>query len=565
MSSDSSGTPRHTPTRRARAALVAVLLGSTALGGFAAHQAIAQNSPATTQASSTPAAPIQPAAPAQALPDFADLVTRVRPAVVQVTTELGLQPAADTQEGPGFGPGQGEGGGHGRMMPMPGPFGGMPFGQMPFGTPGNPHQGHPHAMEARGSGFIIDADGTIVTNNHVVHGAKSVSVTLDDGTVVPAKVVGRDARTDLAVLRISTDHKLPFIELGDSARVRPGQWVVAMGNPFGLGGSVTAGIVSASGRDIGEGPYDNFIQVDAPINQGNSGGPLFTQDGHVVGVNTAILSPTGGSVGIGFAIPSDMVRTVVAQLEKDGHVTRGYLGVETQPISPAMAAALKLDHSGGEHAGALVASVEPGSPAAKAGVQPGDVITGVNGQHVTNPRELAVDVAGLAPGSDAKVDVLRDGATQTLSAALATMPGAKVADAGHAGGPAAGKPTIGLALVPVSPEMRGQLDLPADASGAVVAQVRPGSAADEAGLRQGDVVVGVGTRAVNSPEAAVKAIHEAVGAGDQVALRVLRNGHSTFVAVASPKPGQGTPGQGQPGQGDQTPGATPDEQDGGEG
>ena len=185
-------------------------------------------------------------------------------------------------------------------------------------------------------------NGTIVTNNHVVKGAKTVSVTLDDGTKLPAKVIGRDARTDIAVLKVDAKKQLPYIQLGNSANVKPGQWVVAMGNPFGLGGSVTAGIVSASGRDIGAGPYDQFIQIDAPINQGNSGGPLFTQDGKVIGMNTAILSPSGGSIGIGFAIPSDMIRTVVAQLEKSGKVTRGYIGVEAQQVSDAMAKALHL-------------------------------------------------------------------------------------------------------------------------------------------------------------------------------------------------------------------------------
>ena len=222
----------------------------------------------------------------------------MKPAVVSITSKLKAEPAE--MEGP-----------------MPFPFGQMVPGQQ-------------RAIEARGSGFIVDPNGIVVTNNHVVKGAKSVTVVLDDGTQLPAKVVGTDPRTDLAVLKVDAGRKLPYIQLGDSSTIRPGQWVVAMGNPFGLGGSVTAGIVSAEGRDIGAGPYDQFIQIDAPINQGNSGGPLFTQDGKVVGVNTAILSPSGGSIGIGFAIPSNTVKTVVAELEKTGHVTRGYLGVEAQ-------------------------------------------------------------------------------------------------------------------------------------------------------------------------------------------------------------------------------------------
>ncbi len=221
----------------------------------------------------------------------------------------------------------------------------MPFRGFPFGGMGPQMGPQAHAVEARGSGFIIDANGTIVTNNHVVKDAKTVSVTLDDGTKLPAKVIGRDRAHRHRGAEGRCARQLPYIQLGNSANVKPGQWVVAMGNPFGLGGTVTAGIVSASGRDIGDGPYDQFIQVDAPINQGNSGGPLFTQDGKVIGMNTAILSPSGGSIGIGFAIPSDMIQTVVAQLEKTGHVTRGYIGVEAQQVSDTMAKAMHLPAS----------------------------------------------------------------------------------------------------------------------------------------------------------------------------------------------------------------------------
>jgi serine protease Do len=314
------------------AAFAAALLAGTSLGGLHARadQATAVNPPGTQ---------LQP----HALPDFTGLVTQVKPAVVSITTKLQPQVAADVEGEDDAGP----------MQSLP-----FPFNQM---VPNNPH-GRGHAVEARGSGFIIDANGTIVTNNHVVKGASSVSVTLDDGTVVPAKVLGTDPRTDIAVLKINANHPLPFIQLGNSRDVKPGEWVVAMGNPFGLGGTVTAGIVSAVSRDIGNGPYDQFIQVDAPINQGNSGGPLFTQDGKVIGMNTAILSPSGGSVGIGFAIPSDMIRTVSAQLEKTGHVVRGFVGVEAQQITPATAQAMHLH----QHEGALLAGVQPDSPASKA-------------------------------------------------------------------------------------------------------------------------------------------------------------------------------------------------------
>jgi serine protease Do len=504
--------PLKSPTpRRGRVALTAILLASTALGGFAAgHSVWAADQPPAVN--TTPA--VQ-SAPLASMPDFADLVSRVKPAVVSITTMLKPQQASDD----------------GATM--------SPFGMM------NPHGdmgGRARAVEAKGSGFIINAGGTVVTNNHVVRDAKSVSVTLADGTTLPAKVIGTDPRTDLAVLKIDAGHPLPYIQMGNSSDIRPGQWVVAMGNPFGLGGSVTAGIISASGRDIGEGPYDNFIQVDAPINQGNSGGPLFTQDGKVVGVNTAILSPTGGSVGIGFAIPSNTVRNVVAQLETSGHVTRGYLGVEAQAIDAGMSAALHLPKTTGADHGALVASIQPDSPAAKAGIQPGDVILKVDGQAVADPRDLAVDIAGVKPGSDTHLDIFRNGQTQDVAATVASMPSQQTAsnNQGNSGN-ADRQPQIGLALAPISPDMRSQLDLPASTKGAVVAQVQPGSPADQAGIQQGDVVVGVGNHAVTSPKEAVEAIHGATRDGQEVALRIMRDGHTQFVALDLSHPTQQAP------------------------
>ena len=379
-----------------RTALAAMLLAGTTLGGFAiGHIGLAQ---AEDTNHAQPVNPPSATTSAAHLPDFSELVTQVKPAVVSITSKLKAEPAE--MEGP-----------------MPFPFGQMVPGQQ-------------RAIEARGSGFIVDPNGIVVTNNHVVKDAKSVTVVLDDGTQLPAKVVGTDPRTDLAVLKVDAGRKLPYIQLGDSSTIRPGQWVVAMGNPFGLGGSVTAGIVSAEGRDIGAGPYDQFIQIDAPINQGNSGGPLFTQDGKVVGVNTAILSPSGGSIGIGFAIPSNTVKTVVAELEQTGHVTRGYLGVEAQTVADAMSKALHLDQKGG----ALIAGVQPDSPAAKAGIEPGDVIASVNGQKVANPRDLAVDVANVKPGDTAKLDVVRNGEHQTVTATVGQMPNEEqVASAGATG------------------------------------------------------------------------------------------------------------------------------------
>jgi serine protease Do len=501
------------PRRRVRrATLAAVLLAGTALGGFAAgHVTLARA--AETQPVNPPAVQALPQ-----MPDFAELVKQVKPAVVSVTTHLGVAQASDDGSSE-MGPQQ--------MPQLPFPFNQMPFGQM---GPHGQDQGEGQAVEARGSGFIVDANGTIVTNNHVVKDARSVEVTLSDGTTLTAKVLGRDPRTDIAVLKVDAGHPLPYIHLGNSNDAEPGQWVVAMGNPFGLGGTVTAGIVSALGRDIGDGPYDQFIQVDAPINPGNSGGPLFTQDGKVIGMNTAIYSPShGGSVGIGFAIPSNTIKTVIAQLETTGHVTRGYIGVEAQPVSPTMVKAMGLANQ----SGALVAGVQSDTPAARAGVQPGDVIRGVNGTNIENPRDLAVQIASIKPGDEAKLDVVRDGKTQTLSVKVGALPTEETAQAG--GGPAH-PAQLGLALGPITPDASDQLNLPAGTHGVLVTGVKQGSPADQAGLQQGDVIVAVGSHQVASPSQAAHDMQQAVaGSGHAVALRIIRDGQPAFVAIA---PGQ---------------------------
>jgi serine protease Do len=480
-----------------RTALATALLACTALTG-----------PGVTLRAQAQPGPVNPpamAAPQAVLPDFSALVARVKPAVVSITTTI------KAEEGDEQG------------VPIPLPF---PFNQMvPRGGPGGGA-----VREARGSGFIIRQDGLIVTNNHVVNDGSSVKVTLDDGTELKARVLGTDQRTDIAVLKIDAGKPLPFIQLGNSRDVRPGEWVVAMGNPFGLGGTVTAGIVSAVSRDIGSGPYDQFIQVDAPINQGNSGGPLFTQDGKVIGMNTAIFSPSGGSVGIGFAIPSDMIRTVSEQLVASGHVTRGYVGVGTQTVTGAMAKAMHLP----EASGALLASVEPGSPAAKAGLQPGDVIEAVNGQKVASPRDLALTVANVMPGNEATFRILRDGQDRDIAVKIGDQPTEKTARARPEEPSAHGQ--LGVALAALTPEARQQLDVPSGTEGAVIRTVRPGSPADEAGLRPGDVIVGVGSQNITSPSDASKAIGAALGAkGHAVALRVLRDGTTAFVGVTVDK------------------------------
>jgi serine protease Do len=502
------------------------LLGATALGGLAAQRAYAAPDPALDATTAVQKNFVP-------LPDFTNLVTKVRPAVVSITVHLKVDQTSDDVGGDDNGGDNGDSQGMAPGMPnIPGFPPGFPFG----GMQGEPQQ--PQAIEAKGSGFIIDPSGIVVTNNHVVKDAKDVSVTLSDGDSYPAKIIGTDPKTDLAVIKISAGHPLPYVDLGSSASVMPGEWVVALGNPFGLGGTVTAGIVSALGRDIGDGPYDRFIQIDAPINEGNSGGPLFDQHGQVIGVNTAILTPTGGSVGIGFAIPSDMVKRVVDQLMTGGKVVRGYLGVEAQEITPQMAEAMGLPSVNPNDDGALVAAVSPNSPAFRAGLKPGDVITKVNGTPVTNPGDLASDIANVDPGHDTSISFVRNGQNHDISVAVATMPAnpdAAFQQNGSGNGPAAPTPGhagLGLTLAPLTPDDRSQLNLPAGATGAVIAEVAPNSPADQAGLQAGDLLVGVGAKDITDPDDAVAAIDAAKKSNaPAVALRIVRQGQALFVGV----------------------------------
>lgn len=369
---------------------------------------------------------------------------------------------------------------------------------------------------ALGSGFIISADGYVITNNHVIANADAIHVVLRDGTRLKATLRGRDPKTDLAVLKVSSDKPLPYVAFGDSDAMRVGDWVLAIGNPFGLGGTVTLGIISARNRDISAGPYDSFIQTDAAINKGNSGGPLFNMKGEVVGVNSAILSPSGGSVGIGFAIPANLAKTVVAQLIKYGETRRGWLGVKIQTLSEDMAQALGLKRA----EGALVAEVTPGGPAGKAGLKPRDVILSFDGRAITRMRDLPRIVAETPVGKRVVVEVMRDGRRLALNVELGRLEdGEKMmrARAGSAAGPGDGKDKaadeaghrvlLGMTLRPVDDRSRARFKLPAKiGKGLLVMQVAAESQAAEKGIVEGDVIVEVGGKEVATPEQAAAQI-----------------------------------------------------------
>jgi serine protease Do len=378
-------------------------------------------------------------------------------------------------------------------------------------------------VSGQGSGFFISADGYAVTNNHVVDGAETVEVTSDDGKTHTAKVIGSDSRTDLALIKVEGGN-FPYVKLAEKAP-RIGDWVLAVGNPFGLGGTVTAGIVSARGRDIGAGPYDDFIQIDAPVNRGNSGGPTFDVEGHVIGVNTAIFSPSGGNVGIAFAIPADTVKSVVAQLRDKGSVTRGWIGVQIQPVTADIADSLGLKKA----EGALVAEPQADSPATKAGIESGDVITTVDGQPVKNARELARRIGALPPGTSVKLGVTRKGAERTVTLTLGELPAqqrearARSDDRDNRG---SDEPGLGLTLAPAG-SVGG-----AGGQGVVVTAVAPDGIGAAHGLRTGDVILEVAGRAVATPADLRKALGDARGENKRTVLMRVKSGESTkFVAV----------------------------------
>ncbi|MFC0481266.1 Do family serine endopeptidase [Gellertiella hungarica] len=467
------------------------------------------------------------------VPSFADVVGAVSPAVVSVRVQTNIDETADNGNGFSFN------------------FGGEGFDQLPddhplkrffkeFGGPGfdgdgngrrNPHK-MPHGKghlrpTAQGSGFFISADGYVVTNNHVVSDGEAYTVVMNDGTELDAKLVGKDSRTDLAVLKVDDKAKRTFtyVKFADDSKVRVGDWVVAVGNPFGLGGTVTAGIISARGRDIGSGPYDDYLQVDAAVNKGNSGGPTFNLSGEVVGINTAIFSPSGGNVGIAFAIPSTVAQGVVNDLIKNGSVSRGWLGVQIQPVTRDIADSLGLS----EASGALVVAPQEGSPGQKAGMKKGDVVTAVNGEPIKDARDLAKRIAGFRPGSKAEVTIWRDGKSEVLSLTLGALPADQTqAQADEQQGDEQTQPSTDKALAGL-----GLSVAPAeDGTGVTVTDVDPVSDAADKGMKQGETITSVNNQEVKTPEDIEKVIDKARNQGRPKALFQVESQEGTrFIAL----------------------------------
>ncbi|MEM7302555.1 MAG: Do family serine endopeptidase [Pseudomonadota bacterium] len=453
--------------------------------------------------------------PAPQAPSFADVVEAVSPAVVSVRVEARVQPALDGELSPP------------RNLPR-NPFRRFfderdPFGDR-FFRPNRPRRGERGPRSRRfgmsqGSGFFVSEDGYIVTNNHVVRSSSKLTVVLNDGEELEAELIGTDRRTDLAVLKVKADRKFTYVDFAKN-KARVGDWVVAVGNPFGLGGTVTSGIVSAHSRDIGAGPYDNFIQIDAAVNKGNSGGPAFNLTGEVIGVNTAIFSPSGGNVGIAFAIPAATARNVVKALIEDGAVTRGWLGVRIQPVTKDIAESVGLD----KDQGAIVSDPQPGGPASKAGIRSGDIITAVDGKNIKNPKQLARVIAAYSPSDKAAISVWRNGETREIEVELGKLPSNLTAsrsrsDQGNQRSEPSSLEGFGLAL-------EGSRD------GVEVVDVEPGSEAAKKGIRVGDVVVSVNGRETPTPTEVEREISEALDADRKAILLQIRSGqNSRFVAL----------------------------------
>src|SRR5271166_4944547 len=488
------------------------LLGAAAIaavGGLAAESLPLSTHPASA------AAPAPSAGPAS----FADVVDRVKNAVVSVRVKVDESKAAfdgETRSVPDFPKGPFEK--FFRQFAEPG------FGDRFNFDDNGPSRPRPHMGMAQGAGFFISSDGYVVTNNHVVDHAKEVTVITADGKNIPARVVGTDAKTDLALLKVKEGSDYPYVSFASQAP-RVGDWVIAVGNPFGLGGTVTAGIVSARGRDIGSGPYDDFLQIDAPVNHGNSGGPTFNANGEVVGVNTAIFSPSGGSVGIGFAVASDVAKGVIQSLKDDGKVARGWLGVQIQPVTQDIADSMGLKES----KGALVDKAEKDSPAAAAGLKDGDVITSVNGEAVADSHDLARKIAALGPKKEADLAIIRNGSPETVKVTLGSVPDDKQAKADGPEQPSKdAMAKYGMTLAPAA-SVEG-----AGKNGVVVADVDPDGAAAQKGIRTGDVIVEVASKPVSRPSDVTAAIDAAKADGKKsVLLRVRSEDNMRFVALST--------------------------------
>jgi len=471
-----------------------------------------ENATPPAEAAPKPAAPAVASVPAKDLPDFVALADRMSPAVVNISSTA-------QSEGPSMGGGQG------------GPGQGGPGGQGPFGR-GDPHEfwepferffgpmpRRPFKQRSLGSGFIISKDGMILTNNHVVENADEILVRLSDNKETKAKVVGRDPKTDIAVIKIENGADLTPVTMGDSDSLKVGEWVMAIGNPFGLEHSVTAGIVSAKGRFIGQGSYDQFIQTDAAINPGNSGGPLINLRGEVVGINTAIFSRSGGNIGIGFAIPINLAKELLPQLEEKGKVTRGWLGVLIQKVTPEIAESLGL----AEARGALVADVVEDGPAKDAGLKVGDVITEYDGHAIKDSTELPLLVARTPIGRSATLKVIRNKEPIEVKVTIGELKDEEVAAEGKEEG-------FGLTVQPLTADIAESLGLPPESKGVVVSAVEPGSSADDAGLRRGDVILEVNREPVKDLTDYRKAMKGAQK-GKSVLLLVRRGDNTIFLAL----------------------------------
>lgn len=452
---------------------------------------------------------------------FADVVEQVTPTVVSVrvksevqTTSFNFNGQNPFEDWPGF-----------RDLPQDHPFNRF-FRQ--FGDEQNENRNRPRKRFAtgQGSGFFISEDGFIVTNNHVIDKGTEFTVVTSDGTEYDAELIGSDARTDLALLKVDAKTKFKYVKFAD-ADSRIGEWVVAVGNPFGLGGTVTAGILSARGRDIGAGPYDDFLQIDAAVNKGNSGGPAFNLNGEVIGVNTAIFSPSGGNVGIAFAIPAATAKTVIEDLKDDGKVVRGFLGVQIQTISRDIADSLGLANTDG----ALVTQPQADGPADKAGIRPGDAIVAVNGDPVTSPKDLSRKIASLSPDTDTELTIFRDGKSKTITVRLDKLPDRRQASFQPETPAKPAEPTLmeefGLELKPSD-----------DGQGVVVTDVRPDSPLAEKGIRRGDVISEIGGQSVKAPKDARTVLEDARKDGKKaVLMRVESNNGTRFLAMPIKKEG----------------------------